>query len=341
MRDLLGRQGRQRRGDDARARRRARPGRLHDHHRGVRRLHEGRPGGARGHGRAGGRGARRASRSTPARRSATTRTRCSSPCAPARASRCPACSTRCSTSGSTTRRSRGSRKATENERFAWDSYRRFVQMFGNVVARHRGRAVRGRDQGDQGGPRRQGRHRARRRRAEGADRPLQGPLRVPAGPAGAAAPGDPRRLRLLDGRARGLLPAHQPHPRRLGHGGQRAADGVRQQGRHVRVGRGLLARRGHRRARAERRLPRQRPGRGRRLRRPQHARHRRDGRGDARGARGADGDPAHARGATTRTCRTRSSRSRRGSSTCSRRATPSGPPRPPCASRATRSTRSC
>ena len=29
------------------------------------------------------------------------------------------------------------------------------------------------------------------------------------------------------------LPAHQPHPRRLGHGGQRAADGLRQQGRRA------------------------------------------------------------------------------------------------------------
>ena len=26
----------------------------------------------------------------------------------------------------------GLARATENERFAWDSYRRFVQMFGNV-----------------------------------------------------------------------------------------------------------------------------------------------------------------------------------------------------------------
>ena len=56
---------------------------------------------------------------------------------------------------------------------------------------------------------------------------------IPAGPAGAAARRDPRGLRLLDGRARGRLPAHQPHPRRLGHGGQRPADGLRQQGRHV------------------------------------------------------------------------------------------------------------
>ena len=38
------------------------------------------------------------SRSTPASGSATTRTRCSSPSAPAPASRCPGCSTRSSTS---------------------------------------------------------------------------------------------------------------------------------------------------------------------------------------------------------------------------------------------------
>ena len=59
----------------------------------------------------------------------------------------------------------GLAQATENERFAWDSYRRFVQMFGNVSPRHRRRGVRGRDQGGQVRPRRQGRHRARRRRA--------------------------------------------------------------------------------------------------------------------------------------------------------------------------------
>ena len=35
--------------------------------------------------------------------------------------------------------------ATDNERFAWDSYRRLVQMFGNVVDGVPGDAVRGRD----------------------------------------------------------------------------------------------------------------------------------------------------------------------------------------------------
>ncbi len=99
------------------------------------------------------------------------------------------------------------------------------------------------------------------------------------------------------GQARRRVPAHQPHPRRLGNGGQRPADGLRQQGRHVGLGRRLQPRRGHRRARAVGRLPRQRPGRGRRLGRAQHAGHRRAARRHARGARDADGDPALARGA--------------------------------------------
>ena len=119
--------------------------------------------------------------------------------------------------------------------------------------------------------RRRARHRARRRRAARADRAVQGALRLPAGPAGAAAPGDPRGVRLVDRRARGRLPPHQRDPRRLGHRGQRAADGVRQQGRDVGDRRRVQPRRGDRRARAVRRLPGRRAGRGRRLGRAQHA----------------------------------------------------------------------
>ena len=52
------RQGRERRRDDAGAGRGSRAGRLHDHDRGLRRLHEGRPGRARRHGRPGRRRAR-------------------------------------------------------------------------------------------------------------------------------------------------------------------------------------------------------------------------------------------------------------------------------------------
>ena len=132
---------------------------------------------------------------------------------------------------------RGSPRSTGNERFAWDSYRRFVQMFGNVVARRAGRALRGGDPGASSAT--AGVEldteldvEALRELTAALPRALQ--RAVPAGPARAAAPGDPRGLRLLDGRARGRLPPHQPHPRRLGHGGQRPADGVRQQGRRAR-----------------------------------------------------------------------------------------------------------
>ena len=177
----------------------------------------------------------------PARRSATTRTRCWSPCAPAPASRCPGCSTRSSTSGLNDTSVEGLARATENERFAWDSYRRFVQMFGNV------------SHGIDGEQFEDAIKKIKEDRGVKDDteldvdalkeltETLQGPLRVPAGPAGAAAPGDPRGVRLLDGRARGRLPAAEPHPRRLGHRGQRPADGVRQQGRHVGLRRGVLA----------------------------------------------------------------------------------------------------
>ena len=40
---------------------------------------------------------------------------------------------------------RGLAERSGNERFAWDSYRRFVQMFGNVVLGVAGRALRAGD----------------------------------------------------------------------------------------------------------------------------------------------------------------------------------------------------
>ena len=87
------------------------PAGLHDHHRGVRRLHGRRPRRARRASRSRSTRRSRASRSRRARSSATPTTRCWSRCARARASRCRACSTRSSTSGSTTSRSRASRAA--------------------------------------------------------------------------------------------------------------------------------------------------------------------------------------------------------------------------------------
>ena len=43
----------------------------------------------------------------------------------------------------------GLAQVTGNERFAWDSYRRLVQMFGNVAQRRRRGEVRGRDRAGQ------------------------------------------------------------------------------------------------------------------------------------------------------------------------------------------------
>ena len=196
----------------------------------------------------------------------------------------------------------GLARTTGNERFAWDSYRRFAQMFGNVCRGVPGEryedAIKEQkaDGGRQRGRRaRHGRTSRRSRRAFKElfqERDRRG---VPAGPAGAAPPGDHGGVRLVDGQARGRVPPHQPHPGRLGHGGERAADGVRQQGRQLVLGRGLLARRDHGRAHAVRRLPAERAGRGRGVRRPHAARPARDEGVDAGGLRGPDGDPPHAR----------------------------------------------
>ncbi len=69
-----------------------------------------------------------------------------------------------------------------------------------------------------------------------------------------------------------------------------------------------------------RRVPRERPGRGRRGRHPDAAAGRGAPAGDARGVRPAARRPCTASRRTTATCRTRSSRSRTAFSTCSRRA---------------------
>ena len=67
-----------------------------------------------------------------------------------------------------------------SERFAWDSYRRFAQMFGNVVLGVPGERFERGDRGDEGGARSRARHRARRRRAAPLDGRVPELLRVPA-----------------------------------------------------------------------------------------------------------------------------------------------------------------
>ena len=165
---------------------------------------------------------------------------------------------------------------------------------------------------------------------------------LPAGPARAAARGDRRRVRVLERRAGARLPparAASPTtgaPRSTCSGWRSATAGATSG-----LGRRVLAQRDHRRARALRRLPRQRAGRGRGRRDPQH-----------RGARRprATGCPrctpscstcSGRSSATTATCRTSSSRSRTGRCSCSRRGRRSARPRPRCASPAMPSPRGC
>ena len=273
------RQGGERRRDDARARPRPRPRRVHDHHRGVRRLH------ARRIASRDGLDDQVAEALAPARggggKEVRRRRGSAAGVGPQRRARVDAGDARHDPERRPERRRRcaGLAGATDNDRFAWDSYRRLVQMFGNVVEGVPGSRFEDAIGRGQAGRRGRDRRPAARRLAEEARRGVQGLLRLPPGATGAAPPRDPRGVRLLDGRPGGLVPADQPHPRRLGHGGQRPADGVRQQGRRLRHRRRLQPRRGHRRAGAERRFPRQRPGRGRRLRRPHAARHLRARRG--------------------------------------------------------------
>ena len=144
---------------------------------------------------------------------------------------------------------------TENERFAWDSYRRFVQMFGNVARGIAGRAFEDAIKEAKQRARRQARHRARRRRPQGAHREVQG-RSTRSRPARSS-----RRTRrsscsqairaVFDswtGERAVSYRRAEPHPRRLGHRGQRPADGVRQQGRQLGLRRRVQPRRGDRRA---------------------------------------------------------------------------------------------
>ena len=170
----------------------------------------------------------------------------------------------------------GLARESDSDRFAWDSYRRLIQMFGATVmhvdsehfseALDAAKRAKGtqqdldldaddlararRDVQDRGAPR---------------DRP-----RLPAGPARAARPRDQRRLRLLEHRPRAALPTQGAHPRRPRHRRQRPGDGLRQPRHGLRLGRRLHPRPGERRPGRLRRLPAERPGRGRRRRHPQH-----------------------------------------------------------------------
>ena len=282
------RQGRQRGGDDPRAGRRPGAGGLHDHDRGVRRVHEVRRPGVPGRPRGGGREGARPPRGAGGEEARRLR-RPAARLGPQRRARVDAGHARHGPQPRLERRvGRGPRPHDRQRALRVGLISPLRADVRKRLPGDQGRALRGADRGEQARARGGGRRRARRGRAEGADRPLQGGLRggdgrgLPAGSAGAAAPGDRRRVRLVDGRARGQLPALQPHPRRVGHGRQRAADGVRQPRRRVVLGRRVLARRGDRRAQAVGGLPAQRAGRGRGVRSAHAARPSRDEGLDAR-----------------------------------------------------------
>ena len=160
----------------------------------------------------------------------------------------------------------GLAKQTENERFAFDSYRRFVQMFGKIVLDISGEAFEDaleelrKEQGVETDPELDA------AALRGLVETFKGIVRtgrrsrLPAGPAGAAAVRDRSRLPLVGRRARSPLPQDGEDPRRPRHRRQRADDGVREQGRRLRHRRRVHPRPGDRREPPVRRLPPQRAG---------------------------------------------------------------------------------
>ena len=296
------RQGRQHRRDEADRRPGARAGRLHDHDRGVRRLHARRrrvPGRARGAGR---RGAVAASRSRPGSASATTEDPLLVSVRSGARESMPGMMDTVLNLGLNDRSVAGLIASTQNERFGWDSYRRFVQMFGNVVRGIDGDALRG---GDRGARRDSAASRCDTELDAGDLRDLTDSFkRIFEVQTGEEFPQDPREqlrqairavfdswngARAVEYRRQNHIPddwgtAVNVQQMVFGNKGDTSASGV-----------AFTPRRDDRRAPAVRRLPPERAGRGRRVRRAEHARPGRAGRADARGPRPADGDHARAR----------------------------------------------
>ena len=172
---------------------------------------------------------------------------------------------------------RRSRRAAD-PRFAWDSYRRFIQMYGSVVLgveHHEFEAIlelerekRGACRGHRHGRRRLAGDRRRSTRSSSRTRSKSRSRRRRSdqlwGAIGAV-------FGSWMNAARHRLPPAPRHPRELGHRRQRAGDGVRQHGRHVGHRRRLHAQSLDRREGALRRVPGQCAGRGRRRRHPHAA----------------------------------------------------------------------
>ncbi len=170
-----------------------------------------------------------------------------------------------------------------DRRFAYDSYRRFITMYSDVVLgfeHHHFEDILDTFKDRQGYSldtdltgddwvELVGKY--KEAVAEG-DRP-----RLPAGSARSAVGRDRRGVLILDERARGDLSQAARHPGVVGHRRQRAGDGVRQHGRDLGDRRCVHPQSLDRREQALRRIPDQRAGRGRRRRHPHAAGHHRGG----------------------------------------------------------------
>ena len=231
----------------------------------------------------------------------------------------------------------GLAKVSGSERFAWDAYRRFITMFGGVV---------------KGVPHHDFEHemdavKKAKKVTEDVDLDAADLKKLvdlfkkvykkatkqdfPQDPMAAALGGHRRRVRLLEQPAGHQVPRHPRDQGAAGHRRQRAGHGVRQPRRHLRHGGLLHPRPLHRREDLLRRVPDERPGRGRRGRHPHPSdpgHPEEEEPEDLRAAR-RRAHPAGER--ITRTCRTWSSPSSRARSSSCRPATASAPAWPPCA----------
>ena len=235
--------------------------------------------------------------------------------------------------------------SSDNERFAYDSYRRLLQMFGTTVLGIEAELFPDALDDAQEGARHDRRHRPRRRRPRAARRDLQGDHReahrprLPAGPARAARPRRARRLRLLEHRARACSTAARSRSPRTSAPPSTCRPWSSATGHGLRLRRLLHPRPGQRRPGGLRRLPPERPGRGRRRGHPQHRVARRPRARSTRPRTTSCSGSCPSSSSTTRTCATSSSPSSAASSGCCRPASASGPPRRRSGSRCTWPTR--
>ena len=165
---------------------------------------------------------------------------------------------------------KGLAKLTDNERFAYDAYRRFIQMFSDVVMEIKKSKFEDVLDEFKEQARREVRHATwtaddlkevvERFKAHLQGREGRG---LPAGSQGTADGGHQGCVPFLGQPPRDLLSPHERHPRQLGHRRERAVHGVRQHGRDLRYRRCLHPQPLHRRKEAVWRVPAECAGRGR------------------------------------------------------------------------------